>query len=234
MDKNKNLLLIVPAFNEEKNLIPLWDNFKKSGIDANMVIINDCSTDKTRQTAEKTGATVINLPVNLGIGGAVQTGYLYASQNNYDMAIQVDGDGQHEPKEIAKLVKAMQKSGANMVIGSRFVEKTDYRGSFSRRLGIATLAIATKLIAGQTVKDSTSGFRLVDKKVIDIFANSYPSDYPEPEVLVVLRKNKLKIIEVPVKMNARAEGKSSITSLKSVYYMLKVIFAMVISRIRKV
>jgi glycosyltransferase involved in cell wall biosynthesis len=232
-DLNK-LLIIVPAYNEEKNLDLLWDNFTKSKINGDILVVNDCSTDNTQQVADKLGANVINLPFNLGIGGAMQTGYRYAYDNNYNYAIQVDGDGQHRPSEINKLIDAMSNNNADLVIGSRFVSKTDYRGSITRRVGISVFAFMTKILIGQSIKDATSGFRLANREVIKCFADNYPSDYPEPEVLVILKRMGFKIIEVPVEMSDRLEGKSSITSAKSIYYMIKVIFAMFISRIRKV
>jgi len=228
----KDLLVIIPAFNEEKSLPKLVNEISANFPMASIVIVNDCSTDNTMQIAEKLGVIVLNLPINLGIGGAMQTGYKYAQANNYYFAVQVDGDGQHNPSEIKKLLEVQEKTQANLVIGSRFLEKPEYKQSFFRMLGINFFAFITKLLTHQRITDATSGFRLADKKVISLYANYYPSDYPEPEVLVYLHNKGMKIVETQVKMEQRKSGKSSITPLRSVYYMAKVICAMFMQRIR--
>lgn len=231
--KNKlKTLIIIPAFNEEKSIIGVIFDCKKYQPDADVLVINDCSKDETPKRARDAGANVINLPINLGIGGAMQTGYLYAKENNYDKAIQVDGDGQHNPEEIKKLLEGQEKDNAGLVIGSRFVSKSDFKQTMGRMLGIQILSFLSGLLTGQRVKDVTSGFRLADRTVIKIFADYYPSDYPEPEVIIMLKKKGIKVVEIPVKMNLRKGGVSSITPLKSIYYMIKVMSSMLIQKLR--
>ena len=176
---------------------------------------------------------MLDLPVNLGIGGAVQTGIRYARDNNFDLAIQLDGDGQHPPKELAKLINYHNQTGANVVIGSRFLEKEGFQSSFARRLGIQYFHWLNRIMTGQAIYDSTSGFRLFDRKAIELAAASYPDEYPEPESLVVFSKAGLKVAEVAVVMAARQGGQSSIRSFGSLYYCIKVTLAMFFSFIRK-
>jgi glycosyltransferase involved in cell wall biosynthesis len=226
-------LIIIPAYNEEKSLKNLIEKIRKEASSFDLIVVNDCSTDATLEKLKDIDVTHLDLPVNLGIGGAMQAGYKYALRENYDIAVQVDGDGQHLPSEISKLETVMEKTRADMVIGSRFFRKTTYRQTLSRRLGILLFSFLIKLLTGEAVTDATSGFRLVNRRVIRLFANDYPTDYPEPEVLIPLKRNGFKIIETPVIMNSRSSGRSSITAVKSVYYMVKVIFAMLIEKIRK-
>ena len=230
----KRTLVITPAYNEQGSLPLLAKKIQKLPQNIDWLVINDSSTDKTASILREIGIMHVDLPMNLGIGGAMQAGYQYARKYGYDYAIQVDGDGQHDPNEILKLIAEIEKGKADLVIGSRFVSKTKYRQTIMRRLGIGIFALVTKILIGQSIKDATSGFRIVNKKVIALFADNYPSDYPEPEVLVSLTKRNLKILEIPVEMNERETGKSSITSLRSVYYMIKVFFAMLVDKIRKV
>ncbi len=197
-----------------------------------ILVVNDCSTDDTANVVKSLNIPCLDLPINLGIGGAMQTGYIFARDNNYDFAVQVDGDGQHDPREIEKLRSAHKKTGASLVIGSRFSKQTDYQSAFSRRLGIYIFSVITKILTGQSIKDATSGFRLANREVIQLFADYYPSDYPEPEVIVYLKNKGLDIYETPVKMSNRSYGKSSITPIKSVYYMIKVISAMFMQKLR--
>ncbi len=231
--RNK-LLVIVPAYNEQGSIENVVHRICAASASYDVLVINDCSKDKTAAILREMGANYIDLPLNLGIGGAMQTGYLYAINNGYDFAIQVDGDGQHDPREISKMESRMQEGDVDMVIGSRFIKKTDYNQKFMRMLGINIFSLATRFLIGQSVKDATSGFRLANRKVIEYFAYNYPSDYPEPEVLVGLSRRNLKVVEIPVKMYARESGISSINMMKSAYYMIKVFFAMVIDKIRKV
>lgn len=226
------ILVIIPAFNEEAAIAKVIGSVGKIKEIHDTLVVNDCSQDNTYNEVLKAGAKVINLPINLGIGGAMQVGYIYAKNNDYDYAIQIDGDGQHDAREIPGLIKAIEESGADLVIGSRFISKTAFKSSFMRRVGIIFFMIITKMLTGVAVKDATSGFRIANKRVITYFAQNYPTDYPEPEVLVGLSKRGCKIVEVSVKMNARKTGASSITALKSVYYMIKVFFAMLIDKIR--
>ncbi len=231
--KNKKLLIIIPAYNEEGAIEKVTDSIKKHLPMADILVVNDCSTDRTGEiVAAIPGVNLINLPINLGIGGAMQTGYKYAYENGYDYAMQTDGDGQHDPAEAAKLIKEIEKEKADMVIGSRFLEKTNYEQSFLRRLGIIIFEFLIKILIHQKVTDATSGFRIANKKIIKKFAEYYPSDYPEPEVLVYLDNAGLKFKEIPAEMVHREHGKSSITSFKSAYYMIKVIYSLLISKIR--
>lgn len=226
------LLVIVPAYNEEKSILKVLASIRKAEPTADTIVINDCSTDRTADILAENEARHIDLSINLGIGGAMQTGYIYAQQRGYDFAVQVDGDGQHDPKEIKRLLAAQQKESADLVIGSRFLGEKSFQSSFSRRIGIKIFAYITWILTGQKISDATSGFRLANKAVIDLYAAYYPSDYPEPEVIVYLKNHGMKIAETPVRMEERQGGKSSITPLKSIYYMVKVISSMFMQKIR--
>lgn len=226
------LLVIIPAYNESASIENVIASAKQIGSGTDVLVVNDCSTDNTAEVVEKTGAALINLPLNLGIGGAMQTGYIYARNNGYDFAVQIDGDGQHRPAEVEKLLATQKRTGADLVIGSRFMGEKSFQSTPFRRIGIGIFAIVTKLLVGQRISDATSGFRLANREVIDLYSQYYPSDYPEPEVIVYLKNHGLKIAETPVKMKERQAGKSSITSLKSVYYMVKVIGAMIMQRMK--
>lgn len=215
-------LIIVPAFNEEKNIYNVVTSIKSNNIFADVLVINDCSKDKTYFEARKAGAEVINLSENLGIGGAVQTGYIYALNKNYDVAVQIDGDGQHDPKDLEKLIKQTEENNFDMVIGSRFIEKTNYIPSIFRTMGIRYFSKLVSILCRSNYYDTTSGYRLVNKKGIELFAKYYPQDYPEVEAIVYACKNGLKVKEIGVNMRQRYEGKSSITPIKSIYYMIKV------------
>jgi len=226
----EKVLIIIPAYNEAKSLPNLIKNIKYDAPDCDVLVVNDCSSDNTAEVCNKLGVNVINLPTNLGIGGAVQTGYKYAYLNNYDIAIQVDGDGQHNPIYISKLIEEVKK-GANMCIGTRFINKEGFQSTFARRIGIYYFTYLIKLLTKETITDPTSGFRASDKKTIELFSKYYPVDYPEPETVVLIKKNRLKVVEVPVIMNERQEGISSINAVKSVYYMIKVSLAILITAI---
>jgi len=221
-------LVIIPAYNEGKNIAKLLDKLKEDCPEYDVLVVNDCSCDSTSDICKKRGVPVIDLPVNLGIGGAVQTGYKYAQYKGYDQAVQVDGDGQHDPRYIRALFSELDK-GANLSIGSRFLEGEGYQSSRARRLGIKYFSSLIYLFTGQRVKDPTSGFRACDRSAVSLFAVDYPRDYPEPESIVNASRHKLKVSEVPVVMNAREGGKSSITNTKSLYYMVKVSLAIVIA-----
>ncbi|MEK4454793.1 glycosyltransferase family 2 protein [Paenibacillus sp. FSL L8-0506] len=227
------VLGIIPCFNEEENIEALINELSSYSDILDFVIINDYSTDLTSVICEKNNANVINLPCNLGIGGAVQTGYIYAKKNNYDIAIQIDGDGQHNPAYIKNLIGPIVKDGFDFVIGSRFIEKEGFQSSITRRIGIVYFSGLLKLLAKRNVSDPTSGFRACNKKVIDFFANNYPTDYPEPESIMALSRNGYRIAEIPVQMRERSGGTSSIKSLKSIYYMIKVTLAIIIDFTRK-
>ena len=226
-------LIIIPAYNEGKCIKKVVDNLMEVNKNVDVLVVNDGSKDDTLIEAKKTKAKVLDLPFNLGIGGAVQAGYIYANKNNYDIAIQLDGDGQHNPKYIEEMVKIIEESKAEMVIGSRFITKTGYNQTFARMLGIRVIRGIMKLFAGKKIFDPTSGYRAVNKRIIKKFSENYPYDYPEPDTNMRLLKEKVEIIEIPVEMNNRETGKSSITPLKSVYYMIKVTLAMLICVIEK-
>ncbi|MCI8795730.1 MAG: glycosyltransferase family 2 protein [Dorea sp.] len=226
-------IIIIPVYNEEENIERTVESIQKNALDFDYIIINDCSTDHTRKICEENGFNVINLPINLGIGGAVQTGYRYAYEQGYDVAVQVDGDGQHDPKFLEKMAVYLQENGVDMVIGSRFIEKKGFQSSAARRIGISFFSILIKILTGKKITDPTSGLRMVGRNVMDIFSKDYPRDYPEPESVVAILRRNLKVKEIPVIMHERAGGVSSISFKNSVYYMIKVTFAILIERIRK-
>ncbi len=224
--KNKGkILVIVPAYNEEGSVGKVVEEVHTHLPEAEVLVVNDGSTDLTSEIAQFKGAVVLNLPFNLGIGGAMQAGYQYAHQKGYDIAIQVDGDGQHDPKEIGKLLKALEEKKIDMAIGSRFIGDLGYKSSAMRRVGISIFSQLISMIVRQKISDPTSGFRAANRKAIQLFASNYPQDYPEPEVLVLLHQCRLTMVEVPVGMGERYYGESSITKIRSIYYMVKVLLA---------
>lgn len=231
-DKLKKLI-IIPAYNESECIEKTIENIQKNAKDFDYIIINDCSTDNTREICERNGFHIINLPVNLGIGGAVQTGYIYGIRYGYDMAVQVDGDGQHDAAFLQKMAECLEETGADMVIGSRFIEKQGFQSTGARRIGIRFFTWLIRLMTGKTVTDPTSGLRMVNRKVMAKFAKDYPKDYPEPETAVTVLHCGMKIKEIPVVMKERAGGVSSISMKKSVYYMVKVSMAIIIERMRR-
>jgi hypothetical protein len=197
------------------------------------VIINDCSTDNTLELCRKHGFSYLNLPVNLGIGGAVQTGYRYAYFHGYDVAVQFDGDGQHSARYLEEMAQTLEQEQADMVIGSRFIEKEGFQSSALRRVGIFYFTALIRFLTGEVITDPTSGMRMINRKLLKKFTEDYPKDYPEPESVVTAISEKYKVTEIPVVMNEREEGVSSISFRKSIYYMIKVSFAIVIARIKK-
>ncbi|MED0659934.1 glycosyltransferase family 2 protein [Bacillus smithii] len=219
----EKILIIIPAYNEEDTIHHTVNRLRNS-CSYDFIVVNDGSTDRTEEILNEHQIPHISLAANLGIGGAMQTGYIYAYRNGYDYAIQLDADGQHDPKDLEKLVQAITGSDFDMVIGSRFVEKTGYKGSWIRRLGIYYFYYMLKWIAHIKVTDPTSGYRIVNRKVMKEFVRHYPVDYPEVEVLVKLAHQNFKIKEIKVEMNERQGGQSSITPFRSIYYMLKVTF----------
>lgn len=226
-------LIIIPAYNEQDNIVKTVESIQKESEEFDYVIINDCSTDKTRAICEKNGFNIVNLPINLGIGGAVQTGYQYAIKNDYDMAVQVDGDGQHNPEFLKDMAQYLEEKKLDMVIGSRFIEKRGFQSSGVRRIGIRFFTLLIRIITGTTITDPTSGLRMIGRNVLEIFARDYPKDYPEPESVVMILRKGLKVEEIPVIMKEREGGVSSISLKKSIYYMIKVPLAILIERIRK-
>jgi glycosyltransferase involved in cell wall biosynthesis len=226
-------MVIMPPHDEEASVASVVAEVRAADPAFQIVVVDDGSADHTAELAERAGAIVLRLPFNLGIGGAVQTGYQYALENGFDIAVQVDGDGQHDPGEISRLLEPILDGRADMVVGTRFAEGGGYRGTRLRRVGIHIFAAVVSLMVRQRVTDTTSGFRAVNRKAIRLFADEYPHDYPEVEATVVLSRHGLKMIEVPVQMRIRETGNSSITALRSVYYMIKVLLALFIGLFRR-
>jgi glycosyltransferase involved in cell wall biosynthesis len=225
-------LAIVPAFNERFAIASVIAELQTMPW-LDVVVIDDGSGDGTAAEAARAGARVVTLPFNLGIGTAVQTGYLIAQDARYDVAIQVDGDGQHPPSEIPSLVAALQSGEADLVIGSRFLEPGTFRSTRGRRLGISILARLVSLAVKQRVTDTTSGFRAAGPRAISLFAAAYPHDYPEVESVVVAHRAGLRIREIPIQMHQRLGGRSSITPIRSLYYMIKVTMAIAMVLLRR-
>ena len=227
------LLVIIPAYNEEESLGRVIQSVREAVPVADIAVINDGSTDATPSIAEDYGVTLISLPYNLGIGAAMQTGFLFARERGYDVAVQVDGDGQHDPREIDVLLAALKAGNADVVIGSRYLEDRGYITPKLRRVGIVILAAIISLVTRRRITDPTSGFRALNRRAIELCAVDYPFDYPEPESVVQFCRAGLRIAEVPVTMNPRYGGQSSITPLRSAYYMVKVILAILIGLLRQ-
>ncbi len=219
---------IVPAFNEARALPALAEAFRARAPSVDVCVVDDGSRDDTAGVAASLGLSVLRLPVNLGIGGAVQAGYLWALERGYDVAVQVDGDGQHDPSYIAALVAPIEAGSADVVIGSRFLADGGFRSTWLRRAGIRYLSWFLLVRCGARVTDTTSGFRAAGRRAIALFARYYPSDYPEPEAIALAKRAGLTLAEVPVRMSERTHGQSSITLLASFYYLVKVSLALVL------
>jgi glycosyltransferase involved in cell wall biosynthesis len=226
-------LAIVPAYNEAEAIESVVEELRAFDPDLEVVVIDDGSVDGTSTRAEKLGVEVVRLPFNVGIGGAMQTGYQYAREHGFDLAIQVDGDGQHDPWEIATLIEPILDGRADMAVGTRFAGETGYRAPFARRIGIQLFARFVSLIVRQRVTDTTSGFRAVNRSGIALFASDYPHDYPEVETTVLVHQHRLRMVEVPVAMRTRATGRSSITLFQSIYYTIKVSLALFVGLFRR-
>ncbi len=229
----RRLIVIIPAFNEEASLTRVVGNVCRAAPGADVLVIDDGSHDRTAAVARAAGALVITLPFNLGIGAAMQTGFLFAEENGYDYAVQVDGDGQHDPREIPDILQPVLAGQADVVAGSRYIEDRGYITPWLRRFGIVLLASAISAITRRRVTDPTSGFRASNRKAICFCARQYPSDYPEPESVVLFWQARLRMIETPVTMNPRFGGQSSITPFRSAYYMVKVFLAILVSMLRQ-
>jgi glycosyltransferase involved in cell wall biosynthesis len=222
------VLAIIPAYNEAASLPGVLQDLHEHLPCADVVVVNDGSTDATSTVAKAHGAWVIDLPINLGIGGAVQTGLIFAHRDGYDIAFQLDGDGQHLAAELHQIIDPVLEDHFDAVIGSRFLDVRSYRVPWNRRLGIHVLNLVCSLLSGTRVTDATSGFRAYNRTAIALLARMYPQDYPEPEVIITLRKHRLRVGEAPVRMQPRLAGRSSITPIRSTYYMAKVTLALVI------
>ncbi len=226
-------IVIIPAYNEQESILKTINDIKDNALGFDYVVINDCSKDETLKVCRENNIHVLNLPINLGIGGAVQTGYLYAYRNGYDIAVQFDGDGQHDAKYLEMMAEALTQNNYDMVIGSRFIENEGFQSSAVRRFGIRFFEIFIKILFGKKITDATSGMRMCNRRVMELFIKDYPKDYPEPETVARLLRHKYSVKEVPVIMRERQAGVSSISSIgKSVYYMCKVSLAILIERLR--
>jgi glycosyltransferase involved in cell wall biosynthesis len=228
-------LAIVPAYNEEASVGFVVDELHEHAPDFDVLVVDDGSTDATSRAARDAGAAVLRMPFNLGIGGTVQAGYQYALERDYDYAVQVDGDGQHEAGEVFTLLEHLRSNpDVDMVTGSRFlsIDEDSHRSTRSRRLGIAIFSRVLSLVTGQPVTDPTSGFRMTNRRGIALFARDYPHDYPEVEAVLMIHAHRLRSAEVPVSMRPRTTGVSSINASRSVYYMIKVLLAVLVGLCR--
>ncbi len=226
-------IAIVPALNEEEAVGRVIDEIRAFDPGFDIVVVDDGSTDRTAGVAADRGAHVLRLPFNLGIGGAMQTGFRFAFEHGYDVAVQIDGDGQHDPSQLPKILEPLLSGEADLCVGSRFTGDGAYRSSFARRVGIKIFAGIVSAVVRQKLTDTTSGFRAVNRRGITLFAADYPHDYPEVEATVMLVKHKLRLKEVPVAMRERSGGASSITPVRSVYYMTKVLLAIFVGLFRR-
>ena len=227
------VIAIIPAFNEEDAIGEVVDEVLAFDSTFDVLVIDDASHDDTRERARQHGARVVGLPFNLGIGGAVQTGFRYARNHGYELAIRIDGDGQHDPAELGPLLDAVMAGRADICVGSRFVGGDGYRSSAVRRVGIRVLARTVSVLTRQRVTDTTSGFQVLNRRAIELFAEDYPHDYPEVEAAVMVHKHRLRLMELPVRMRERAAGRSSIRGARTVYYMAKVMLAILIGALRR-
>jgi len=227
----KDKLVIIPAFNEAGCIVNTVNDIIENAPEFDYVVINDCSRDDTYKLCLEHGFNVVNLPINSGIGAAVQTGYLYAKRYGYKYAIQVDGDGQHDAAFLGTMARYMEEHGTGMLIGSRYIEKQGFQSSGLRRFGIKYFTVLIKILTGKKITDPTSGMRMVGRDIIEYFAEEYPKDYPEPETAVTIVKRGWSVEEIPVVMKERQAGTSSISPKRSIYYMIKVSLACVMAAI---
>lgn len=226
-------LAIIPAYNESMNITKTVEDILNNAPEFDYVIVDDCSTDATRLVCRERGFNLLHLPANLGIGGAVQTGYQYARDFGYDIAVQFDGDGQHSAAYLETMVKELKEKQLDMVIGSRFIRKEGFQSTAFRQLGIRYFSLLIRAVTGHTITDPTSGMRMVNRDLIEFFAVDYPKDYPEPESVCAVLRNGKRVGEVPVIMRQRAGGVSSISPSRSIYYMVKVTLAILMVLLRR-
>jgi glycosyltransferase involved in cell wall biosynthesis len=228
------MVAVVPAFDEEGAIGAVIDGIHAFDPEIDVVVVDDGSTDRTAEAAAAAGAAVVRLPFNLGIGAAVQTGFRYALEREYEIALRLDGDGQHDPAELPKLLEPLDRDEADVVTGSRFRDLDGgYRPPLARRIGITWFARLVSVLSGQRVTDTTSGFQALNRSGIALFARDYPSDYPEVEATVLVLKHRLRLVEVPVRMREREHGSSSITFVRSLYYAVKVTLALLVAMGRR-
>ena len=236
MTEGPKILIVIPCFNEQESIANVVSNINSIKLqyqfNLDILVVNDCSTDDTLKILANLNCSYLDLPVNLGIGGAMQAGYKYAFRNDYAIAVQLDGDGQHPASELPKILTPLLEDKADVVIGSRFITKEGFQSTILRRIGIQYFKRLNKLLIGKTISDSTSGFRAFNFKTISIVNKYYPDEYPEPEAIVLFGLNKLRISEVPVLMNERQGGVSSIRAWNTLYYMLKVTLGCLFSYLR--
>ena len=227
-------LVIIPAFNEEETLRGVILGIRSFLSQANILVVNDGSTDSTGDIAREEGVLVLEHPYNMGIGATMQTGFLYALNNGYNIAVQIDGDGQHDARFITSLIKPILDGQANLVIGTRYLSDGGFKSTFLRKLGIRFFTTIIWIFTGKKITDPTSGFRAMDRKGIELFSKEYPSDYPEVEALISAYKKGLHFQEIPVTMRNRQGGASSIGILSALYYMVKVTLSISIGSFRRV
>ncbi len=226
------ILVIIPCYNEQENIVEVVRNLQRENPGVDYVVINDCSTDNSEQILQQHNLNYISNPFNLGIGATVQCGYQYAVERDYDIAVQIDGDGQHPPDQLPIVLQSVIDGEADMCIGSRFLTKEGFQSSFMRRVGISIISITIKVLTGVRVKDVTSGFRVTGKKLTAFYASEYAQDFPEPEAILSALMNGYRIKEAPVLMKERGGGITSINALKSPYYMVKVLLSLVVGRLK--
>ncbi len=226
-------IAIIPAFDEEAVIGQVVDEVRAFDPAIDVLVIDDASGDRTAERAREHGALVIRLPFNLGIGGAVQTGFRYADRHGYELAVRVDGDGQHDPAELVALLETVLAGRADICVGSRFAGADGFRSSAARRVGIRILARTVSILTKQRVTDTTSGFQVLNRKAIELFAEDYPHDYPEVEAALMVHKHRLRLAETPVRMRERTAGRSSIRGARTVYYMAKVMLAILVGSLRR-
>ncbi len=223
------IIVIIPCYNEEENIVSVIRRLEETNPDVDYIVVNDCSTDNSEEILRKNNINYISNPYNLGIGATVQCGYKYAASKGYDIAVQMDGDGQHNPEYLRTVTQPIEEGNVDMCIGSRFLTKEGFQSSAARRMGITLISITIKILTGKRVKDTTSGYRATGKRMTEFFAEDYAQDFPEPDAILSSLKNGFIVKEVPVIMEERSGGVSSINAVKSVYYMVKVLLSLFVS-----
>lgn len=234
MNEKTKIAVIIPAFNEEEAIGPLLQELKKELPEVDIVVINDGSSDGTEQIARNEDVNLLNLPCNLGVGSAIQAGYKLTFEKGYDIVVRIDGDGQHPPEEISKLIAAITAEDVDLIIGSRYIEKSSFGNTTLRSFGIKLLALFLSIICRAKITDPTSGFWVIKRNLLYYFCNDYPYEYPEPEAIALMRRHGYSYKEIPVRFRARIAGKSTIRGWGSVYYMIKVGLALIVDRIRPI